>query len=115
MGTSCRPAASSASRMARTRPSIMSEGATMSAPAATWDTAARASSGSVASLSTSQAQPPALRGPQALPSGRTGPSLSMPQWPWEVYSHRHTSVTMKSSGCSAFACRTARCTMPSGS
>ena len=39
--------------MAATRPSIMSEGATTSAPARACETAARASSGSVASLSTS--------------------------------------------------------------
>jgi hypothetical protein len=44
---------SSAARIAATRPSIMSLGATASAPAAAWLTAVRASSSSVASLSTS--------------------------------------------------------------
>ena len=52
----------SASRIAPTRPSIMSLGATASAPASTWLTAVRASSSSVSSLSTS-------------------PSRSTPQWP----------------------------------
>jgi hypothetical protein len=39
--------------MAATRPSIMSDGATMSAPARAWETAVAASHSSVASLSTS--------------------------------------------------------------
>ena len=51
----------------------MSEGATTSAPARACETATRASSGSVASLSTS-------------------PSRMTPQWPWDVYSSRQTSV-----------------------
>ena len=41
MGVLLRPARSRAERMAPTRPSIMSEGATMSAPASTWDRAMR--------------------------------------------------------------------------
>ena len=80
MGVSAKPAASSPSRSAATWPSIMADGATMSAPAAACETAMRASSGSVASLST-------------VPS-----SSSTPQWPWSVYSHRQTSVTTASSG-----------------
>ena len=59
--------------MAATRPSIMSEGATMSAPASTWERAVLASTSKVLSLSTSRPQ-------------------RMPQWPWSVYSHMHTSV-----------------------
>ena len=46
----------------------------MSAPASAWMTAVCASSSSVTSLMT---QPRSSR---------------MPQWPWEVYSHMHTSV-----------------------
>ncbi len=52
----------------------------MSAPARAWLTAVRASSSSEASLST-------------VPSSRR-----TPQWPWEVYSQRHTSVITSSSG-----------------
>ena len=59
--------------MAATRPSIMSEGATMSAPASTWERAVLASTSRVLSLSTLWPQ-------------------RMPQWPWSVYSHMHTSV-----------------------
>ena len=73
MGTSLRPAPSSARRMAPTRPSIMSEGATMSAPASTWERAVLESTSRVLSLST------------------VSPSR-MPQCPWEVYSQRQTSV-----------------------
>ena len=64
-------------RMAATRPSIMSLGATTSAPALAWLTAVRASSSSVGSLSTSK--------PSRL-------SITTPQWPWLVYSHRQTSA-----------------------
>ncbi len=60
--------------MAATRPSIMSDGATMSTPASAWLTAVFANSSSVTSLTT-----------QPL-------SSSAPQWPWDVYSHRQTSV-----------------------
>ena len=42
MGTCWYPAPSRTSRMAATRPSIMSDGATMSAPAAAWLRAVRA-------------------------------------------------------------------------
>ena len=94
MGLFVKPLASSASRMARTRPSIMSEGATMSAPASTWDRAVFASSPRVLSLSTSWPH-------------------KTPQCPWEVYSHMQTSVITYISGCSTFARFTARWTMPS--
>ena len=57
----------------------MSLGQTTSAPASTCETAVRASSSSVASLSTSS-------------------SRSTPQWPCDVYSHRQTSVSSSSSG-----------------
>ena len=61
--------------MAPTRPSIISEGATISAPAFTWDRAVFESTSNVLSLSTVSPQ-------------------RMPQWPWLVYSHMHTSVMM---------------------
>ena len=51
--TCMKPSSSSAVRIAPTRPSIMSDGATMSAPARACESASRASSSSVASLSTS--------------------------------------------------------------
>ena len=66
-------------RIAPTRPSIMSDGATISAPARACDSASRTSSSSVASLSTSL------------------PSIA-PQWPWSVYSHMQTSVITASPG-----------------
>ena len=59
----------------------MSEGATRSAPARAWLTATRASSSTDASLSTGGLD-----------------SRSTPQWPWSVYSQRHTSVITSSSG-----------------
>ena len=80
--------------MAATRPSIMSEGATMSAPALAWATAVRASSARVGSFLTS-------------PSGET-----RPQWPWEVYSHRQVSATTTSSGQRSLMRRMACWTMP---
>ena len=73
----------SASRIAPTRPSIMSLGATASAPASTWLTAVRASSSSVSSFV------------------HLARRASTPQWPCDVYSQRQTSVTSTSSGCSA--------------
>ncbi len=91
-----KPAPSSVSRMRPTRPSIMSDGATMSAPAAACDSAARASASTVASLTISS------------------PS-TMPQWPCEVYSQRHTSVTTSRPGTSFFSARAADWTGPSGS
>jgi hypothetical protein len=62
-----KPSPSSARRIAPMRPSIMSLGATMSAPARAWHSASFASSSSVASLST-------LTSPRAFVS-------SFPQWP----------------------------------
>ena len=75
----------------------MSDGATMSAPASACETAVRASSSSVRSLST-------------VPSAR-----STPQWPWSVYSHRHRSQITSRSGCAALIARVASCTIPSSS
>ena len=77
MGVCAKPALSRARRMAATRPSIMSLGATTSAPALAWLTAVRASSSRVGSLSTSK--------PSRL-------STTTPQWPWLVYSQRQTSA-----------------------
>ena len=89
-----KPCASSAWRRAPTRPSIMSDGATTSAPAAAWETAVRASRSSEGSFR--------MRSPDTTP-----------QCPWDIYSHRQTSVKTSRSGLSAFRARTARCTMPS--
>ena len=75
----------------------MSLGATMSAPARAWETAVRASSSTLESLST-------------VPCG-----VIRPQWPWSVYSHRHTSVITSSSGSASLIARVAICTMPSSS
>src|SRR6266540_4106340 len=87
MAVRSKPFSSRARRIAATRPSIMSEGATTSTPARACDRAAFARSGRVASLSTS-------------------PSRITPQWPWEVYSSRQTSVTIRISGTSFFRRRT---------
>ena len=97
IGVSARPCSSSAARSAPTRPSIMSLGATASAPASAWATAVRASRSSVASLSTT-------------PSAR-----STPQWPWLVYSHRQRSVMTSRSGWAALIARVASWTTPSSS
>ena len=97
IGVSLRPCSSSAARSAPTRPSIMSLGASASAPAAASDTAVRASSSSVRSLSTT-------------PSSR-----STPQWPWLVYSHRHRSGITSRSGFAALIARVASWTTPSSS
>ena len=62
--------------MAATRPSIMSLGATRSAPARAWGR---------------------RRGRAAAASRRwrpRRPRRSAPQWPWSVYWHRHTSVAI---------------------
>ena len=97
IGVSDRPCSSSAARSAPTRPSIMSLGATASAPASAWETAVRASSSSVWSLSTT-------------PSSR-----STPQWPCDVYSHRQRSVMTNRSGCAALIARVASWMTPSSS
>ena len=96
MMVSGRPSSSSALRMAATRPSIMSLGATMSAPLSACVTAILASSSRVTSL-------------------RISPSCITPQWPWSMYSQRHTSVMTTRSGNSSLMARTASWTMPSGS
>src|SRR3954452_20305479 len=76
------PSSSSWWRIVPIRPSIMSLGATASAPASAWEIAVLASSSTVMSLSTS-------------------PSRTKPQWPCEVYSQRQTSViTVRSGGAS---------------
>ena len=82
--------------MAPTRPSIMSLGATTSAPASAWLTAVRASSSRLRSLSTS-------------------PSTMTPQWPCDMYSQRQTSVSRTSSGNLGRSARSAICTIPSSS
>ena len=96
IGTSEWPSSSSWKRIAPTRPSIMSLGATASAPASACEIAVRASSSTVMSLSTS-------------------PSRTNPQWPCDVYSQRHTSVITTRSGWASLSARTAICTMPSSS
>ena len=83
--------------MAPTRPSIMSLGATMSAPASAWLDRVRASSSRVWSLST------------------RSPSSSTPQWPWSVYSQRQTSVMTSISGTASLIAATADWTTPPGS
>ena len=98
MGVLGCPARSSAWRTACTVPSIMPEGAIISAPASARLTARRPSQPSVASLSTTSA----------------GSRLSGPQWPWDVYSQKHASaITYRP----LFARRSAWiacCTTPSG-
>ena len=91
------PSSSRAWRIAPTRPSIMSLGATMSAPARAWATAVLESNSSVWSLSTD-------------PSG-----ASTPQWPWLVYSQRHRSAITIVCGTASLIARVASCTMPSSS
>ena len=97
IGVSASPCSSSAARSAPTRPSIMSLGATTSAPASACETAVRASSSSVRSLSTT-------------PSSRR-----TPQWPCVVYSHRQRSQITSRSGCAALIARVASWTIPSSS
>ena len=72
--------------MAPTRPSIMSDGATTSAPAAACDSAARTSCSTVGSFAISS-------------------STTIPQCPCDVYSHRHTSVTTSRPGTSRLIAR----------
>src|SRR6266568_8982612 len=105
MGTSWKPLSSSALRSAATRPSIMSEGATMSAPARACATASLASSARVMSLSTTS----------SLPGAPTRAGFRTPQCPWSVYSHMQTSVMTTRPGTSFFSARTARGMMPSSS
>jgi len=91
-----KPCWSSARRIAPTLPSIMSLGATTSAPAAACDTAVLANSSNVASLSTT-------------------PFRTMPQWPCEVYSQRQTSVITTRSGAARFMARTVSWMIPCSS
>src|SRR5919106_419334 len=72
MGTRSKPSPSSAPRIAPTRPSIMSLGATASAPASAWLTAVRARSSRVTSF-------------------RISPPSTTPQWPCDVYSQRRST------------------------
>ena len=65
--------------MAEIRPSIMSLGATISAPASASESAVLASNATLESFSTSNFVP--------SPTGT-------PQCPWEVYSQRQTSAMM---------------------
>ena len=81
------PSSSSAPRIAATRPSIMSDGATMSTPARAYVSAVFASTSSVRSLSTSPA------------------SSMIPQWPWSVYSQLHTSATTSNFGSASLMAR----------
>ena len=74
----------------------MSDGATKSAPASACDTAVSTSRATVGSLTT------------------CSPSR-MPQWPCEVYSHRHTSVSTSKPGTPRLIARTAVCTGARGS
>ena len=78
------------------RPSIMSEGATTSAPALACATASAARIFSVGSLSTYS-------------------PLRTPQWPWSVYSQRQTSVMTTVFGLASLIALTARQTGPFGS
>src|SRR6266850_4721021 len=118
IGVSAKPVSSSAARMAATRPSIMSLGATMSAPASAYASADLASRFSVASLSMmkSQAGTPAFAKASAdKPAPPDFEDLrTMPQWPWLMYSQRQTSQMTMSSGNSFFKARTALGTMPLG-
>jgi hypothetical protein len=76
----------------------MSEGATMSAPASAWEAAVREINSRLTSFRTCPV-----------------PFSTTPQWPWLVYSHRHTSVTTSISGTASFIARVASWTIPSGS
>ena len=89
------PVASSARRIAPTRPSIMSDGETKSAPASACDTAAAAITSTLASLTTC-------------------PSSTMPQWPWLVYSQRQVSAKTTRPGAAALTSAIARWAGPSG-
>ena len=79
--------------MAPTCPSIIADGATMSAPASAWLTAVRARSSRDSSF-------------------RTSPSRTTPQWPCEVYSHRQVSAMTTISGAARRTARMASCTTP---
>src|SRR6266568_3172007 len=93
--TPSKPRASRASRIAPTRPSIMSEGAMMSQPASAWTSAWRVRISTVSSLPTS-------------------PLRSTPSWPCVVKGSSATSQSTPRSGCAALTARTARQTRFSG-
>ncbi len=116
-----KPLASSAVRMAPTRPSIMSLGAMISMPARACETAVLArisrvgslaiSNASAANFSASAAADPVVTtvfGPPGFAAGST-----MPQCPWLMYSHRQTSPITIRPGTAALMARVAFCTMPS--
>src|SRR5688572_4417422 len=94
--TCSKPRSSNACRIAATLPSIMSDGATKSAPATACDSATWTRCETVTSLTISS------------------PSR-MPQCPCEVYSQRQTSVMTIRSGTWRFISRTAHWTGASGS
>ena len=91
METWDRSLVSKVSRILAMRPSIISDGAMMSAPHSAWERATFAKSSRVGSLSTSR-------------------PFSWPQWPLLVYWHRQTSPTMTMSGTASRMARMARCT-----
>ena len=107
-----RPAWSRALRIAPTRPSIMSEGAIISTPARVSETLVRASSSSVASLTISYSAATAGGVATAAPSD-CGCARTIPQWPCDIYSHRHTSPMIISLETSRLIARAACCTIPS--
>ncbi|MNI69277.1 hypothetical protein D3C73_1250150 [compost metagenome] len=87
--------------MAWTKPSIIFDGAIMSAPALACETAVCVSSSRLASLITSPCKTPS-----------TVWVCTIPQWPWSVNSHRQVSATTSSSGCHCLIMRVASCTIP---
>src|SRR6478609_4853967 len=93
--TSMNCAASSALRIAPTRPSIMSEGAMISQPASAWTMACLTNTATVSSL-------------------RMTPSRSSPSWPWLVKGSSATSQRMPTSGTSRLIAPMARQTRLSG-
>ena len=112
MGVFASPASSKPLRIAATRPSIMSEGAMMSMPARASDTDVRASNSSVASFRISYSV--AAAGGEATAAPRDwGAASTIPQCPWDMYSHKQTSPIRMASGTSRLMARAACCTMPS--
>ena len=97
-------AASRPLRMAATRPSIMSDGATISIPAFACETAVRARISKVGSLRISYSC--------VAPFAEVF-FCTIPQWPCDMYSHRQTSPISSIPGTSLFNARAARWTMPS--
>ena len=83
-------------RSAATRPSIMSDGARISQPAAAW----------IRPCSTSRS---------IVASFNTRPFSIMPSWPWVVKGSSATSHMIPTSGAASFIAFTARQIRPSGS